>query len=149
MLVVKHHTPDQLQVMARTEQSARLSTRIRAVALAAQGHTAAQIASLLGYQLRTVQSWVHRYNKGGIKALSDKPGRGRRPPLTRQQLAELRARIEAGAKPEDGVQALRGKDIQRILREEFGKERSLSAVYDLINRMGCTVTGRQHKQRST
>jgi transposase len=48
----------------------------------------------------------------------------------------LKQRLDAPPRPEDGVCTLRGRDIQRILEQEFGVLMSLQAVYDLLERFG-------------
>jgi transposase len=56
--------------------------------------------------------------------------------LNADQIQWLRQRIEEGARPEDGVCVLRGKDIQDIIARQFGVKYSLSAVYQLLHRLG-------------
>jgi transposase len=86
---------------------------------------------------RQVRGWVVRYNGGGAEALADRPGRGRHGPLTGADEERLKARLRAGPTAADGgACALRGADAQRILAAEFGVARSLSAVYDLLHRLG-------------
>ncbi len=65
-----------------------------------------------------------RYNRAGLSGLETKAGRGRKPLLTPQEAEQLRQRLDAGPLPDDGVSALRGKDVQRILQHEFGRLRS-------------------------
>jgi transposase len=80
---------------------------------------------------------VRWYNDGGIASLRDEGGRGRRRPLDDEAQQHLRARLDAGPTDADGgVCTLRGLDVQRILREEFGKVRCLSAVYNLLHAIG-------------
>jgi transposase len=79
---------------------------------------------------------VTRYNRGGLGALADQPGRGRRGPLTAEQEGRLRDRLRAGPTAADGACALRGEDVRRILAAEFGVRRSLPAVDDLLHRLG-------------
>ena len=85
---------------------------------------------------RQVKTWVARYNAGGAESLADRPGRGRKPPLTGEQEARLAERLAAGPTGADGVCALRGADVRRILADEFGVRRCLQAVYDLLHRLG-------------
>lgn len=63
--------------------------------------------------------------------------------------AELRARLEAGPRESDGVCTLRGRDVQRILDEEFGVKYSLQAVYDTLHRLGysCLVPRPRHEKQ--
>lgn len=91
---------------------------------------------------------MQRYNADGVEGLQDKPGRGKPPLLTPNEQVQLKQRIDAGPTTKDGVCTLRGKDIQRILEEEFGKVRSLGSVYYLLHQLGYSslVPRPQHRQ---
>lgn len=136
MFVVNHHSEQQLQQWADREVRADRALRLRTVLLAKQGFTAPEIATCTGFSRRSVQEWVARYNADGLDGLKTKPGRGRKPPLTPEQAERLQQRLDAGPLPEDGVCTLRGKDVQRILSQEFGQLRSLNAVSGLLHRLG-------------
>lgn len=136
MHVEPHRTADQLADAIRTQPRARVSRRLTAVRLALLGHTAARVAEQVVLSERQVRTWVARYNAGGPDALADRPGRGRKTPLTPDQQQRLTDRLRAGPTEVDGVCTLRGEDVRRILREEFGVLRSLQAVYDLLHRLG-------------
>jgi transposase len=127
---------ERLESLARRERSARLRDRYRAVRLALSGQTAVQIAAHLDRSRRWVQQWIYRYRDQGLDGLFDKPRSGQPPKLVRQQEQAFRARLQAGPKVEDGVCSLRGRDIQRILSQEFGACYSLPSVYDLLDRLG-------------
>jgi transposase len=136
MDVVADHTEQQLQRLFDRETGADRALRLRTVLLAKQGFTAPEIATLTGLSRRSVQMWVARYNDEGLVGLETKPGRGRKPALTSEQEQQLRLRLDAGPLPQDGVCTLRGKDVQRILEQEFGQLRSLNAIYALLHRLG-------------
>jgi transposase len=136
MHVEPRRTPDQLAELIRAEPRARMARRLTAVRLALLGHTAAHIAGQVLLSDRQVRTWVARYNAGGPDALADHPGRGRKAPLSAGQEERLRDRLNAGPTEADGVCALRGGDVRRILREEFGVVRSLPTVYALLHRLG-------------
>ena len=136
MRVAAHHTLEQLQVHARSEQRPHVALRIRLVIWALQKRNATEISQLSDLSLRRVQDWIRRYNREGLAGLANRPGRGRKPPLSAEEQARLKAGLDAGPTSEDGVCTLRGKDVQRILAEEFGKLRRLAAVYHLLHRLG-------------
>jgi len=136
MRVQPHHTPEQLATLIRTESRAKVARRLTAGRLALSGQTAPDIAAQVLLSDRQVRTWVARYNRGGLDALADQPGRGRHGPLTPEQEERLRDRLRKGATPADGVCVLRGEDVRRILEAEFGVLRSLQAVYDLLHRLG-------------
>ena len=137
MHVEDHHTADQLTELIRAEPRARIARRLSAVRLALLGHTAPDVAPQVLLSERQVRTWVARYNDGSIAALADRPGRGRKKPLTPDQEQRLKARLSAGPTDTDGgVCTLRGPDVRRILEDEFGVVRCLQAVYDLLHRLG-------------
>jgi transposase len=148
MRVMEHHSEQALQRLVERERRADRAKRLRTVLLAKQGFTAPEIATCTGFSRRSVQDWVARYNREGLAGLETKPGRGRQPPLTPAQAEQLQQRLDAGPLPEDGVCTLRGKDVQRILVQEFGRLRSLNAVYGLLHRLGYSslVPRPQHPQ---
>lgn len=148
MHIEPHHPVEQLQRHTRDESRASVALRIRLIVWALQGRTAGEIATLADLSLRQVQAWVCRYNREGLAGLANRPGRGRKPPLTAAEQVRLKARLDAGPTPEDQVCILRGKDVQRILAEEFGQLRQLAAVYHLLHKLGysCLAPRPQHRQ---
>ena len=137
MLVREHDASDgqRLQELMAKERDALRRDRYRAVRLALQGREAVDIADRLDRSRRSVQDWVYAYRDGGIDAIQPKPRPGRTPNLPRERESELKARLDAGPRPEDGVCTLRGKDVVRILEKEFGVTYSLDGVYDLLERL--------------
>lgn len=136
MFVKDHLSLEKLKKLERSQSDAALAKRFRIILLAIQGWTATDIERAVGLARRTVQLWVGRYNEEGVDGLFDREGRGRRPPLTGEQEEQVRKRIDGGPLPEDKVCSLRGADIKNLLENEFEVCRSLSAVYDLLHRLG-------------
>jgi len=121
---------------ARRGRDGRQRERCRCVFLALQGFEARQIADKLGRSRRFVQYWVYRYRDGGLAALQDRPRAGQPTRLPRPREAEFCARLDAEPTAADGVCTLRGVDIVRILRDEFGVTYTLQGAYDLLHRLG-------------
>jgi transposase len=136
MHVVEHHSLEELRQLARMESEPKMVIRLQAIALAKQHQTASEVAEGVGYSRRGVQFWVQWYNAGGLAKLREEVGRGRKPPLSQAEQQRLKQRLDQGPLPEDGVCTLRGLDIQRILKDSFGKVRCLSAVYNLLHAIG-------------
>jgi transposase len=137
MHVEHYHSPERLAELIRAETCAKRARRLSAVRLAMLGQAAPQIALQVLLSQRQVRAWVYRYNGGGLAALDDLPGRGRKGPLDDpDQRRLLRHRLEAGPTQQDGVCAFRGEDVRRILEQEFGVVRSLDAVYELMHGLG-------------
>ena len=127
----------ELARLARREPRAAQRDRYRAVLMALDGQGAPAIARTLARSRRHVQDWVYAYRDGGIDGLAPKPRPGRPTKLPREREAEFRARLDAGPTASDGgVCTLRGRDVVRILAEEFGVGYTLDGAYDLLHRLG-------------
>jgi transposase len=148
MDVAAHHRPEQLQQLYRREKNSRLARRIQGVYLANKGLTCKQIMEITGSARRTIQQWIVKYNARGIEALKELPRPGQPTKLPRNKEQHFCRRIEAGPSKEDGVAALGGLSIQRILEREFGVVYSLWGVYDLLERLNysCLCPRPQHEE---
>lgn len=138
MLVVERVPGDvaELQRLAGAEKHALRRDRYRAVLMAIEGWQAPQIAIALGRSRRSVQDWAYAYRDGGIPAIQPKRAKGANPKIPRHMEDQIRARLDAGPRPEDGVCTLRGKDIVRILEKEFGVTHTLGSIYGVLERLG-------------
>lgn len=147
MNVESHHTTKELQMFYRSEKNARLAQRMHGVYLASKELTCPEIMNITGAARRTIQQWVHKYNKKGIVGLKDKPRPGTPTTLPRKKELKFQRRIEAGPTKADGVSALNGPVIRRILEREFGVLYSRQGLYDLLHRLGysCLCPRPQHE----
>lgn len=136
MHVEDHHTAKELKQQLHQQTNSHVIRRFEFVMAALQKQSAADIAQTFAVNPSTVKRWVKRYNEEGTAGLLTRPGQGRKPPLNTEQLRRFQERIENGPTPDDQVGTLRGKDFQRILREEFQVTRSLDSVYELLHQLG-------------
>src|ERR1700675_4679493 len=68
------------QEIQRSEES-RYDHRLHGVLLVAQGMTCPEVARLLGDAPRSVENWVHRFDRRGLAGLTEEEQSG--PPSTR------------------------------------------------------------------
>ena len=125
-----------LKNAANTERHPKVRERILIVRAILGGSTVPEAGAAFSLSERQIRTWVHRYNQDGLAGLRDRPKPGQPVHLKSEFLNAFKARIDAGATPADQVCVLRGKDIQRILREEFHAEYSVDGVYALLHRLG-------------
>lgn len=140
---------NELRQLAKDECNVLRRDRLRAVIAAIEGEDAPTIARVLGRSRRQVQQWAYAYRDGGVDALHP-PKRSGKPPKVTGEIAEkIKARIDAGATPQDKVCTLRGKDVQRILREDHGVDLSLQATYNTLHRLGysCLAPRPRHEKQ--
>ena len=136
MHVVEHEPLDAFRQLMGRQTRVREHRRFHAVLLARQGKTAPEIAATLGCARRPVQRRVSCYNRLGPSGLLEARHPGRPPRLAADQAHRLRERIDAGPRPDDGTCAFHGEDLRRILERGFGVLLKLSAVYELLHRLG-------------
>ena len=148
MHVEERHGLDELRRLARSQHDARMRIRVQAIVLAKQGRTAVEIAETLGASRRPVQEWVRRYNQAGMEGLQHRPGQGRSEKLSSEERDRFVARLESEPRTEDQICTLRGRDLQRILKDEFGKLYHLNGVYALLHRLGysCLMPRPKHRK---
>lgn len=145
---IKDGDLQKLKEKSRNETNAKQRDRYRAVALAIQGWQTKVIMEKLDRSKNFVQRWSYFYRDGGIEAIAPKCNTGRPTKLPRKKEPQLIKRIKNGPTDIDnGVCALRGKDVQRILEEEFGVKYSLFGVYDLMHRLGFSCLKPRPKHR--
>ena len=139
-MTITPHDPDDRQVLEeriRRERNAKQRDRYRAVLLAMDGLEGDEIAERLARSPRFVDEWAARYRSGGIAALIPKKQPGRPPKLTPQQEQLLKARLDAGpSDADDGICTFRGKDVCRLIEQEFGVVHTLGGIYDVLRRLG-------------
>ncbi len=138
MRVSERETGDgaKLEELISAEKHADQRDRYRIALLALRGLEKLQIAGLLGVCKRTVEDWAYAYRDGGIAALKMRPRGGSKPKLSGAAAAKLAARLDTGPTEQDKVCTLRGRDVQRIAREELGADVSLATVYRTLHRLG-------------
>jgi transposase len=141
---------DRLRAMIRAEKDAEQRDRLLCAWHALVGRDAPEIAAALCRSRRFVQRWAYAYRDGGIEALAARPRGGDMPRLHGAAAASLAARLDAGPTAGDKVCTLRGKDVQRIIKEELGTELSLSSVYRTLERMGysCLAPRPRHEKQN-
>jgi transposase len=140
---------DRLRELVDHEGAALQRDRYRAVLLVVEQRLEGdRIAERLGRSPRFVDQWVARYRRGGLAGLVPRKPRGKAPKLTAEQETALKARLDAGPCPADGVCTLRGKDVVRILEREFGVRHTIGSIYGVLDRIGysCLAPRPRHEK---
>ena len=139
-----------LRRLVGDERDAEQRDRYRAALLATDDRNETeQIMDMLGRSRGFVQRWAYAYRDGGIEALTPKPRPGAAPKLPRDCERRLVERLQAGpTEADDGACTLRGRDVVRILEQEFAVRYSLGGAYDLLHRLGfsCLRPRPQHRK---
>ena len=110
----------ELDRLIRTTTNAKQRDRYRVVQLAIDGRETADIQNTLVRSRGFVQRWCYVYRDHGLDAVRPIKPSGRPTKLVPEQHEAFRQRVLEGSRKEDGVCTLRGRDMLRILEQEFG-----------------------------
>lgn len=151
-MLVKERTSGDLALLlalARREKDAEQKDRFLCALHACGNVETRDIQRMLARSRGFVQRWAYAYRDGGIDALHDKPRGGGPPKIRGENERLLKQRLDAGPRESDNVCTLRGRDIQRIAREELGVTVGLSSVYRTLERMGysCLAPRPRHENQ--
>ena len=142
---VQWKDPDDARRLAElvaAEPKAKQRDRYRVVLLAGRGLgdqpelVREQIAAAVGRSRQFVDEWVGRYRRGGVEALRARKQPGATPKLDAAQREQLKAMLDAGPPPEQGLAAYNGPILREKINEHFGKLYSLPGLYALLHRLG-------------
>ena len=112
---------EEFRTLARRTKDVSQSRRLLSLAAVRDGMDRAAAAKIGGMDRQTLRDWVHRFNASGPKGLIDNRTEGRKPRLSKEQLAQFAKIVEAGPDREkDGVVRWRRIDLKRVIAERFG-----------------------------
>ena len=127
----------ELRQIAGQVKNGRVSRRLLAIALVLDGASRKVAAESCGMDRQTLRDWIHRYNEEGIEGLIDRGGRGVKPYLTSDQLAQLKTWVKEGPDPEqDGVAHWRRKDLADKIEATFGVKLHENTVGAYLVKLG-------------
>lgn len=119
---IKELTDEQTSLLEKgykTSQSHLTRRKCQAILLSSTGKSVNELALLFDVTEQSVYNWYKAWESEGIKGLELKPGRGRKPKLTDENLVQVK-RIKALV--ENDPQNL--KNVVSKISEEFGIELS-------------------------
>ena len=127
-----------LQDEIRRSDESRYDHRLHGVLLVAHGISCREAAGVLGDAPRTVENWVHRFEKSGLAGLNEGERSGRPSRLSPAQLAKVESALrqsprEAGV---EGGGVWDGKTLSRYLEQKFGVDLKVRQCQRLFRQLG-------------
>jgi len=121
--------------VTRNEES-RYDHRLHGLLLLAAGHSCRDVAGLFGEDDTTVQRWVRRFERGGLRALRERKRPGRPRTLGIEQWNELQA-VLLKTPQECGLSAASwgGPSLAKHVRQRFGLELSVRQCQRILRQL--------------
>jgi transposase len=88
-LVVKNYEPSDIKILFNSDDKYKIGLRLYAVYQVSLGQPSRKLEDLYNTSFKQITNWVHRFEAEGIDGLRDRPGRGRKPKLSREQNERL------------------------------------------------------------
>lgn len=120
--------------LAKREKNPRIRVRLLALMHIQNGKSVNAVASLFGVRWRTARAWLDKFLSSGIKGLGDKPRSGRKPHLQANRIEEFKQAIQDLQAKRKGGRII-GKDIQKLLSEQFAAKYDLDSIYKLLKKI--------------
>lgn len=120
---------------ARHASDNRECIRLLGLALLQRSYSVKETAECLSVTKDAVHDWLRRFKHGGLAAMKDQGGRGRKKCLPiSDEGAFKEAVIRAQKQKSNGH--ITGNEIRALLEKEFGISCGKTAVYGLLHRVG-------------
>ena len=89
-----------------------------------------------------MHDWLHRFKDGGLPALVDKGGRGRKPIIPETLHATFKEAVLHMQEEKDGGRIV-GRDVLKMLESDFQQQCHPRTVYKLLHRVKLSwISGR-------
>jgi len=127
-----------LQDEIRRSDESRYDHRLHGVLLVAQGLSCREAAGVLGDAPRTVENWVHHFERSGFAGLAEGERTGRPSRLSPAQLSRVEFALRQGPREAGlaGGGVWDGKTLSRYLEEKLGVELKARQCQRLFRQLG-------------
>jgi transposase len=128
----------ELQTFIQTTKDIRAKDRARAILSRMQGAPRHVLAQFLGVHKDTVSNWITLYRKHGIKGLLDKPQKGNKFKLSREQKLHIKHIVLTHTPRQLGFErdywdiSIVKELIDKLYHVQFEAEKSYERIYKYI-----------------
>lgn len=134
--------------LAKREPNARVRIRLMGLAHLQEGNTITATAKMCRVQLCTIHDWLYRFKHGGIEALQDQQGQGRKPKLPKDQHQVFKIEVLELQNNRPGGR-VKGLDVLKLMEEKLGIKCSLDTVYRTLARVNLVWISARSKHPKT
>jgi len=138
VLKIKGYSPEEIKALIKRNERYTIGIRLYAVYQVALGQPSRKLEELYQTSFKQITNWVHRFEQEGIEGLKDKPGRGRKPSLSPEQMVALSDLLMNGSPVDHGynTETWTGPILIDWVCKNFGIEFKKAQIYNIINQLG-------------
>jgi transposase len=113
--------------------------RCKMVLLKEEGYRSTEIATILSTNEMSVNNWINRFVKDGLKGLETKAGRGRKPILKEEHLSIVKAAVEQ--------ERQRLSQAQQIIEDSIGRPMSKETLSRFLKVITAVTSASENDQK--
>ena len=130
------------QFYARHASTPRESVRLLGLAFLQQNRSITEVSNLLSVHPEAVKDWLKRFKNGGLDAMKEQSGRGRKsllPDHVRDEFKDSTQQLQA--KKSGG--SIVGRDVQEMLSDKFNINCCLASCFNYLHEVNLSwISGR-------
>ena len=138
VLKIKGYSPEEIKALIKKDERYTIGLRLYAVYQVALGQPSRKLEELYQTSFKQITNWVHRFEQEGIEGLKDRPGRGRKPSLSPEQMGDL-SDLLLNVSPVDhgyNTETWTGPILIDWVRKSFGIEFKKAQIYNIVKQLG-------------
>lgn len=138
VLKIKGYTPEEIKALIKKDERYTIGLRLYAVYQVALGQPSRKLEELYQTSFKQITNWVHRFEQEGIEGLKDKPGRGRKPSLSGEQMRALSDLLLIDSPVAHGYnsETWTGPLLIDWIKKNFGIEFKKAQIYNIVKQLG-------------
>ena len=122
-----------LQEGHKNGKAQAFQARCHCLILSSEAYQVKELAEIFRVSEISIYGWFKRWEKSGIVGIKDKAGRGRKPILRAEDLAQIKKRVQENAQ--------RLKIARALLKEELGREFSTKTLKRFLKSLIADTNG--------
>ena len=139
VLKISKYKPEEIKAMFRDDERYTIGIRLYAVYQLSLGQPSRKLEELYNTSFKQITNWAHRFEKGGIDGLRDKPGRGRTARLNREQRGRIAVLLtEAPTVHGYNTGTWTGPMLIEWIEKNYGLVYQRAQIYNIIGSLGFT-----------
>ena len=140
VLKIKGYSPEDIKGLIKRDERYTLGIRLYAVYQVALGQPSRKLEELYQTSFKQIINWVHRFEESGLEGLIDRPGRGRKSSLSKDQMGELSELLlkKSPTSYQYNTENWTGPLLIDWIKNNFGLTFKKAQIYNIIRQMGFT-----------
>lgn len=140
IIEVTGKTSEEIKELFNTDKHLKQGYRLYAVYQVSTGKKPQDLEDVYNTSFKSINNWVHRFNKEGLLGLLDKPIPGRKPKLSEEEKEKIKRLILEDLPEQHGYNSATwtGPMLINYIEREFGKSYKKAQIYKILAKMNLT-----------